>query len=151
MAGTIVEWAAFFLAILLFIGSIIAEVQWLSRNGWATTSRATGFVMVSDIVGLGVGGTIVLVAFFGMFMMVMGPAGRGGDSPESAYWVVSAIAMIFPAAIYFFVKRISLLIFKIGSGKSVWLYSLAATVLMFFVVLVPPPLLVYFVVTLWKL
>ena len=51
MAGTIVEWAAFFLFILLFVGSIIAEVQWLVRKGWTTSGRATGFVITTDLLG----------------------------------------------------------------------------------------------------
>ena len=76
MAGTIVEWLAFFLFIFLFIGSIVAEVQWLVRKGWATSSRAVGFVLTTDLVGFCIGGAVVFIAFFVMFVMVMGPAGR---------------------------------------------------------------------------
>ena len=151
MAGTIVEWAACFLFILVFVGSIIAEVQWLVRKGWTTSGRATGFVILTDMLGLCIGGAIVLTAFVIMFVMVMGPAGRGGDSPEYAYWVVTAVAVIFPPIILFFLKRIFLAIFKIGTGKGAWLYSFVSTILTILVVLVPPPLLLYMVVTIWKL
>ena len=151
MAGTIVEWAAFFLFILLFVGSIIAEVRWLTGKGWTTSGRATGFVILTDMLGLCIGGAIVLTAFVIMFMMVMGPAGRGGDSPESAYWVVTALAIIFPPLLLILSKRLFLLIFKIRSGGSAWLYSLVSSLAVILLVVVPPPLILYLVTTIWKL
>ena len=151
MAGTIVEWLAFFLFIFLFIGSIVAEVQWLVRKGWATSGRAIGFVLTTDLLGFCVGGGVVFIAFFVMFMMVMGPAGRGGTSPEVAYWAVSAVALIFPLVFLVLSKRLFLFAFKIGSGTSAWLYSLVSTVLILVVVLIPPPLILYLIATIWKL
>ena len=85
-----------------------------------------------------------------MFMMVMGPAGRGSTAPESAYWVVSAIGLVIPLVIYFLVKRIFLAIFKIKPDKGAWAYSLVSTVGMMLVILIPPALL-YAVVTIFKL
>lgn len=151
MAGTIVEWVAFFLFIFLFIGSVIGEVQWLIRKGWTTSGRAVGFVLTTDLLGFFVGGLVVFVAFLVMFMMVMGPAGRGGTAPEAAYWIVSLAALIFPSLFLVISKRIFLLVFKIGSGKSAWVYSLVSTLLILLVVLIPPPLMLYLVVTIWKL
>ena len=150
MAGTIIPWIVFFLFLILFAGSIIAEVQWLVRKGWTTSGRATGFVLTTDMLGLGIGGIIVSVAFFGMFMMVMGPAGRGGTAPEAAYWVVTTLASVIPPVILFLIKRIFLLIFKIKTGKSAWLYSLVSTFAMILVIVIPP-LFLYAVVTLLKL
>ena len=151
MAGTIVEWLAFFLFIFLFIGSIVAEVQWLVRKGWTTTSRATGFVLTTDLVGICAGGAVGFLAFFAMFVMVMGPAGRGSDVPEAAYWAVAGIAFIAQPVLLFFIKRLSLLIFKIGSSRSAWTYSLVSSILIILVVLIPPPLFLYLVFTPWKL
>lgn len=150
MAGTIVEWLTFFLFVFLFVGAVIVEVRWLVSKGWATTSRAVGFVLTTDLVGFCIGGIVALVAFFGMFMMVMGPAGTGSNAPEAAYWAVSALAVIVPLFLFFVLKRLFLLIFKIGSGRSVWLYSLLSTILILFFVLVPPPLILYLIGTLWK-
>ena len=151
MAGTIVSWVAFFLFIFLFIGSIVVEVQWLVRKGWTTTSRATGFVLTTDLVGICAGGAVGLIAFFVMFVMGMGPGGRGGSAPEAAYWAVTGIAFIAQPVLLFFIKRLSLLIFKIGSSRSVWTYSLVSSILIILVVLIPPPLFLYLVFTLWKL
>lgn len=150
MAGTTVEWLAFFLFIFLFVGSAFAEVQWLVRKGWTTSGRATGFVITADIVAFVIGGSVVFAAVLVLFIMVMGPAGRGGTSPESLYWLVSAMAAIFPFLILFLTKRLFLGIFKIGGGASAWLYSLLSSILIIVVVFVPPPLLLYLIVTLWK-
>ena len=82
----------------------------------------------------------------------MGPAGRGGTAPESAYWVTTGIAIIFPPIFLILSKRLFLLIFKIQSGKAAWIYSLVSSILIILVVLVPPPLVFYLLGTLlqWK-
>ena len=150
MSGTIVEWIALLLFLILFVGTIIAEVQWLVRKGWATSGRATGFVITTDMLGFCIGGTVVFVILGILLMMTFGPAGRGSTAPEAAYWVVSANAIIVPPVILFISKRLFLLIFKIKSGMTAWLYSLVSSVLIILVVLIPPPLFLYLIVSLWK-
>ncbi|MEQ1923013.1 MAG: hypothetical protein ABL952_10950 [Pyrinomonadaceae bacterium] len=150
MAGTIIPWIAFFLFLVLLVGSAVVEFQWLTRKGWTTSNRAVGFIFATDILGLIVGGFVVFVAFFGVFMMVMGPAGRGSTAPDSAYLAVSAVGLVIPLIIFFLIKRIFLHIFKIKTGKQAWLYSLVSTVAMIFVIVIPP-LFLYSVVTLFKL
>jgi hypothetical protein len=152
MSKVPIDWIAFFLFVVLFVGVIIAEIQWLIRKGWASSGRAVGYVMVTDLVGIGIGSFVVLVIFFIMFMMVMGPAGRGGTAPEYAYWVTTAIAIIFPPIILVILKRLFLLIFKIKTGKPAWIYSIVSSILMILVVLVPPPVIYFGFVYLaeWK-
>lgn len=132
------DWIAFFLFVVLFVGAIVAETMWLIRKGSATSSKAVAFAMVTDILGCGIGTGIVVVAFFVMFMMVMGPAGRGGDAPEIAYVIVTAIAIIFPAITLILIKRIFLAIFSLRSGGRAWTYSLLSTIFFIGVVLLPP-------------
>ena len=146
-----IDWIAFFLFLILFSGVIIAEVQWLVRKGGATSGRATGYVMVTDLLGFGIGSFVVLVIFLIMFMMVMGPAGTGGTAPESAYVVTSLIAVIFPPVFLIISKRLFLSIFKIKSGKP-WIYSFVSSILIMLIVLVPPPAIYFAVVYLaeWK-
>ncbi len=150
MAGTIIPWIAFFLFLILFTVSIIAEVRWLIRKGWTTSGRATGFVFTTDLLGFVIGGVIVFVAFFGMFMMVMGPSGRGSTVPESAYLAVSAVGLVIPLIIFLLIKRIFLHIFKMQTGKDAWLYSVVSTIAMLLVIVIPP-LFLYAVVTIFKL
>jgi hypothetical protein len=150
MSETIVEWIALLLLLLLFIGAAVAEAQWLVRKGWTNSGVSIAYVLITDLVGLGIGSFVVFTLIFVLFMMVMGPAGRGSDTPEIAYLVVSAVAFIFPPVILILLKRLGLLIFKIRSGKVAWLYSLTASILILLIIAVPPPLFFYLVVTLWK-
>lgn len=143
MSKVPIDWIAFFLFVILLIGVMIAEVKWLARKGWAVSGRAVGYVLISDLLGFGIGLFVVLTIFFIMFMMVMGPAGRGGTAPEYAYWVTTAVAIIFPPVIFILLKRLFLLVFKISSGKPALIYSIVSSVLITLVVLVPPPA-VYF-------
>ena len=150
MSKTIVEWIALLLFLLLFIGVAIGEMQWLVRKRWATSGTSTAYVLITDLLGLGVGSFVVFTIIFILFMMVMGPAGTGSSTPDIAYWAVSLIAIIFPPIILILLKRLGLLIFKIRSGKSAWLYSLITSILIVLIVVVPPPIFFYLIVTLWK-
>ncbi len=137
----IIQLIPILLCLLLFIGAIIAEVQWLQRKGWTTSGKAIGYVLTTDLLGFGIGSFFVLVIFFIMFMMVMGSAGRGSDIPESAYIASSLVGIIFPPVILLLLKRLFLLIFKIRSGRPAWIYSLVSSLLIMFVVLIPPTLI----------
>jgi hypothetical protein len=132
------DWIAFFLFVVLFVLAIAAETMWLIRKGSAASSKAVAFAMITDILGFGIGTGIVLVAFFIMFMMVMGPAGRGGDAPEIAYVITTIFGLIFPAIILVLLKRIFLAVFSLRSGGPAWTYSLVSTIFFVVVVLVPP-------------
>ncbi|MBV9217298.1 MAG: hypothetical protein JO053_14105, partial [Acidobacteria bacterium] len=146
------EWAAVFLFFLLLAVTVVGEIVWLKRRGWAAAGKAAGFVLLTDILSMIVGSVVAGAAFFGMFMMVMGPSGQGGNSPEWAYWIVLAIAVIVPAFFLFLTKRAGLAVFSIKSGSAAWSYSLVSTLLIMFLVLVPPPVLFYLASTFstWK-
>jgi hypothetical protein len=136
------DWIAFFSFLVLFVVAILAEVMWLVRKGGTTSSRAVAFTMITDIVGFGIGFLIVLTAFVIMFMMVMGPAGTGGNAPEYAYWITTAIALIFPPIILILIKRVFLAIFSLRSGGPAWTYSLVSSI--FFIAFVPVPPTAFF-------
>jgi hypothetical protein len=152
MSEVAVEYIALFAFFLLLFAAVLAEIMWLTRKGWTNSGRAVGYVLLTDLLSLTVGFTIAFIAFFVMFMMVMGPAGRGGTAPEAAYVVVTIIAVAAPAIFLFFAKRLGLLIFKIRTGKSAWIFSLVSSLLLLIVVLVPPPLIYYLIATIieWK-
>lgn len=152
MSANAIEWLAVFLFLLLFVGVIIAEVLWLVRKSGASMGSAIGFVLTTDLLGFGIGSFIVSVIFFIMFMMVMGPSGQGGNAPEFAYWITSAIAIIFPPIILILLKRISLAIFKMRSGKAAWVYSVVSSILIIAVLFVLPTaaLLAFWYLPIWK-
>ena len=143
MLITVLEWAAFFLYVLIFVAALVGEIKWLNRKGWTTSGKAIGYVMTSDLLGVGIGGTVVLTIFLILFMMIMGPAGRGSDAPSAAYAVGMILMVIFPPIFLFAVKRLFLLIFKIRSGKSAWIYSLVSSIVIFVAIILPPPIMYY--------
>jgi hypothetical protein len=147
-----VEWIALLLLLLLFVCAVLVEIRWLVRNGWATSGRATAFVLVTDLLGFAFGTFIVLTVFFVMFMMVMGPAGQGSNVPESAYIANLIVAIILPPLVLILFKRLFLWVFKIQSGKPAWLYSIAASLAVLAVTLLPPPIVYYLLgyTSLWK-
>src|SRR5437899_2724119 len=118
MFDVIGQWVPAVLFLLLFVGAICAEVLWLSRKGWATSGLSVAYVLIADLVGFGLGTLVMLVAFFIMFMMVMGPAGTGSNVPEWAYVLTSGIALIVSLGFLALSKRVFLAIFKIRSGKT---------------------------------
>ncbi|HEV7700953.1 MAG TPA: hypothetical protein VGO43_12040 [Pyrinomonadaceae bacterium] len=144
MSGVTKEWIVFGSWVFLFLMSIIAEVLWLIRSGWTTSGKATGFVVVTDMIGAIVGGGIDLVIFFVMFMIVMGPAGRGSEGGEG--WLgPGAVALgLVPLVVLFLTKRVFLGAFSIRSGRSAWIFSLIATLVVFAITLIPPSALAYF-------
>lgn len=150
MTNTILSYIPFLLFLFLFAGSVIAEIAWLSRKGWGTTGRSTAFVLVTDLATLCLAGLIDSVVLFGIFMMVMGPAGRGSTAPEFAYWIATVIAFIIPPIVLIFFKRLFLYVFKIGLGKPAWLYSIISSLLILVVVMIPPPLVFYIFTLIWR-
>lgn len=152
MSEVAVEWIALLAFLFLLAAAAAAEIIWLKRKGWTSSARAAGYVLVTDLVSLGIGAFIALTCSFVILMMVMGPAGRGGTAPNWAYVLVTAVAVILPVALLFFAKRVGLTIFKIRSGRTAWIYSLVSSLLLLVIVLVPPPLIYYIIATIveWK-
>ncbi len=152
MSEIIVEWIVFLLFLALFVAVVIGEVFWLAKKGWATSGRAAGYVLASDLIGFGIGSFIVFVIVGIMLMMTFGPAGRGGTAPDYAYVIMTGIAVVFSFGFFVISKRLFLLIFKIASGRSAWIYSLVSSILILLVILAPPPLVYFLIVYLskWK-
>lgn len=144
----VMEYVPIFLFMLLFIGVIFAEIRWLTRKGWATSGRATGYVLSTDMLGICLGSFVVFVIMLLSFMAVMGPQGRGSDIGGEFYIAAVILAVIVPPILLFFVKRIFLGLLQIKSGRPAWIYSAVSSIVIPVICLAPPPLL-FFVV--WKL
>ena len=127
MSTTSFEWAAFALLVFVVIAASIAEIMWLIRRDATDSGKAAGFVLTTDILGLGVAAILSFVSFFVMFMMVMGPAGRGSDIPSWAYGLVIALTAGLTILAIFSLKLLGLLIFKMRRGRLAWKYAAVAT------------------------
>jgi len=147
-----IQWIPVLLFLLLFVGVVIGEMRWLVGQGWATSGKALGYVLVTDILGFGLGALVIMAALLGTLMMAFGPAGMGSNAPDAAYWAALAVGIIVPPVLLFLTKRLFLLVFRISGGKNAWLYSLVSSMLILLIVLVPPPLIFYIVGTAfsWK-
>jgi hypothetical protein len=144
MSGIAKEWVVFGGFFVLLAVAVTGEIIWLVRSGWTTSGTAVGFVLITDLIAL-IAGSIVGVAIATvMFMIVMGPAGRGSEGGEP--WLVAGTVCLalLPALPLFFIKRGFLAIFKIKGGMQAWGFCAAATVLTFVLTLVPPGLIAYF-------
>jgi hypothetical protein len=150
MSSTAVEWIIVLVAVLLFAAAVGAEILWLSKQGWASTGKAALFVLLTDLVSFGIGSFLVFVLTLVAFMLVMGPAGRGGSSSDGVYVAIVIAGSLIPPLIFFFFKRIMLGALSIRTGRSAWLYSLAVSLLFLVVVIIPPPALFYIVGSVWK-
>jgi len=132
------DWLAVAFFLVLFIAAVIAEVAWLTRNGWTTSGRAVAYVLLTDVLGMAVGLFTIFVAVSVMIMMAFGSSGGGGTAPESSYWAVVVFGCVFPPLFLLSLKRLFLLILRIRRALSAWLYSLLSTILLIIGVFVPP-------------
>ena len=132
------DWLAVAFFLVLFIAAVIAEVAWLTRNGWTTSGRAVAYVLLTDVLGMAVGLFTIFVALSVMIMMAFGSSGGGGTAPESSYLAVVVFGCVFPPLFLLSLKRLFLLILRIRRARSAWLYSLLSTILLIIGVFVPP-------------
>ena len=143
MSAIAIQWVPVILFLLLFVGAVIAEVQWLARKSWATSGKSVAYVLVTNILGFGIGTLVITAVFMVALMMAFGPAGTGSNAPDAAYWAALIVAIVIPPVFLFLSKRLFLLIFKMRNGKSAWVYSLVSTIVILAIVVVPPPLVFY--------
>jgi hypothetical protein len=144
MSGITKEWVVFGGFFMLLAAAVIGEIIWLVRSDWTTSGTAVGFVLITDVIALIAGSVVGVAIATVMFMIVMGPAGRGSEGGEP--WLVAGTVCLalLPALLLFFIKRGFLAIFKIKGGMQAWSFCAAATVLTFVLALVPPGLIAYF-------
>lgn len=135
------DYAAFFTFLFLFAAAAAAEIIWLRRAGWTTFGKAAAYVLLTDVIGFGIGSAVLLAATLVLFMMVMGADGTGGSSSDMAYIAVIAAAVVAAAAILLLLKRAGLSLFRIRDGRAAWIYSLTVSVIVPLVATVPPALL----------
>lgn len=139
------QYVPLLLFFLLIAAAVVIEATWLTSREWATSGRSWMFVLATDLIGFGMGFFVSFAIFGIMLMMVFGPSGTGSDVGEAAYAGLLAIALLAPAVILLFVKRMFLLFFSMREGKQAWLFSLAASFGVTIFVAIPPPLAFYLI------
>jgi hypothetical protein len=122
-----IDWIAFGFFLILSVAAVLCETMWLVRRNWTTSGKAIAYVLLTDILGIGVGLFTLFAAVSVMIMMAFGSSGGGGTAPESAYFAVLSFGLLFPPLFLLSLKRLFLLILGIRTARSAWLYSLAST------------------------
>jgi hypothetical protein len=150
MSAAGIEWIAVLLFAILFVAAIGAEILWLSKKGWATTGKAAAFAVTTNLISFGIGSFLVFTLAMVAFMLVMGWAGRGSNTPQLVYVAIIIAAVLILPLISIAFKRIMLAALKIRTGRVAWLYSLAASLIFLLVVIFPPPLMLYIAASIWK-
>ncbi|MFT3743506.1 MAG: hypothetical protein QM785_04345 [Pyrinomonadaceae bacterium] len=143
MSANALEWLVVLVFLVLFAAAIVGEIIWLVTKKWATAGRAAALVVVSNILSMILGSFLIGSIMLILFMLVMGPQGRGSDTPESVYWIGIILAFILPPILLIVIKRIMLGLLKIRSGGSAWGYSAVSSILAFLITLVPTAVLIY--------
>lgn len=137
------EWLAVFLFLLLVISSAVSEAMWLVRRGWASVGRAAAFVIITDLAAMSLSAFVMFASMGAIFVMVMGPAGTGSDTPQWAYVLVMLIAALAPIVLLFLIKLAFLYLLKLRSGKPAVIYAAVLSILIPLMVLVPPTVFVF--------
>ena len=144
MSASNLQLLAFALYGLMFIPVTIAETLWLVRREWSTTGRAVAFSLASNGIGMAVSSAVIFAAVLIMFMLVMGPSGTGGDTPEAVYIAISVLALTLPLVLIVCLKLLFLRWMKIGSGREAFVFSAIASVGLIVCVLILPTVVIYF-------
>jgi len=106
--------------------------------------------VVSNLLPLLLGGLIIFTVVGVLFMMVMGPSGGGSNISDTSYALVILIGLVTPMVMFVSTRRLMLLVLKIRSGASAWLYSLVSSLAVAAAVIIPPPFVWYLTSSLWK-
>lgn len=139
----IASYVPFLIFLVLVVAVIFAETRWLAGRGWATKGSAAAFAITTDIAGILVGFFVSFAIVMVMLMLTFGPSGRGGTTGDAVYILLVALAVLLPLIILVGLKRIFLLVLKVGVGRAVWGYSMIASILVLVTVIVPPSVIFY--------
>lgn len=145
MSETLYEWIIVWTFILLVIGFTFAESFWLNRKGWTSFGRAFIFAVLTNSIGLIVGGFVVFVVLAIILMLAFD--GSIDKLPAGDFGLIAMLifAALFTPILLMLCKRIFCALLKIQTGKAAWLYSLASSVLILIVSFSIPTLIAWLV------
>lgn len=138
------QWLALGLYAVMLVPVVAAETIWLVRHGWCTAGRGVGFSLATNGIGIALSSAIILIAFFVAFMLVMGPAGTGSNTPNGVYIFIAILALILPIFVLIGLKVLFLRVLKIATGRDALLFSAVAAIGLIVAVLIIPTIAIYF-------
>ncbi len=136
------QWLSTGVYLITLIAAIIIETLWLKKRGWATAGRSVAYVLLTDILSIGISFGASITFGLLLLMLVFGPSGQGTTGNEGVMTIVMIVAIIFPPVVFVLTKRTFLYFLKIAEGKTAWIYSVAVSLII--LVLVPLPAVAFY-------
>ena len=131
MSSDLVQWIAILIFFLLFWGFTFGEAFWLKQRQWASFQRSLAFSVTSNLFGFFVGSGVVLALIMFLFMLTYEKL-KNPNLNEAVMWCWSGLFSLFRRSLLLLIKRISLKIFKMETGRPAWLFSLISSLLVVF-------------------
>jgi hypothetical protein len=131
MSSDLIQWIAVLMFFLLFWGFTAGEAFWLKQRQWASFQRSLAFAVTSNLFGFFIGSGVVLALILFMFMLTFEKM-TNPTLNEAVMWVLLSLVFIFPPFLLLLVKRLSLKIFKMETGRPAWRFSLITSLLIVF-------------------
>jgi hypothetical protein len=143
MSGVTREWLALLIFLLCFFGFTIGETIWLNKKTQVGFGKSLAFAALTNFLGFSIGFFVVFV-IVGV-ILAMAWDGSIEKFPLNDYGLVITLilATLFTPALLTLLKRLLFFIFKLQSGKTAWLFSIASSVLIFIVSLGLPVIFLY--------
>ena len=141
-ASNTIEWIVILLFFVLFWAFTAAEALWLSKRGWATLGRASGFAIGSNLIGFFVGTFVVFVTFMLMMMLAFEPT-KNATTTEVLMWIGVGLSLVFPPIFLLLVKRLLLKLFSMDTGRRAWAFSTVSSFLIVYISVLVPALAFY--------
>jgi hypothetical protein len=133
MSGVTREWAVVLIFFVAVFGVTILEAFLISRNGWAGFGRALAFSVVTNLIGFAVGTFVIFVVVGVVMAMAWDGSIQKFPSGDFGIGAFLVFGILFFPAFLMLCKRLFLKLFKIQTGKTAWLFSLAGAVLIFII------------------
>lgn len=143
MSANAREWLVILSFFLLAFIVTVLEIMWLKRKGWADVGKSVIFTIFTNLIGYSVG-FIVLFVVFGV-TLALAWDGSIKKFPLGDYGIGTflILGVLFTPMLLMLCKRLFLLILKMQSGISAWLFSFVSSVLSFIISLGVPIVVAY--------
>lgn len=137
------QWLCSAIFSLTIIAAMAVEVVWLGRRTTTPDGRSIAYVVLTDVLSLGISFGAILVFMLMLLMLVFGPDGLGTAGYDALMWVIVVLAFIFPPVIFVVIKRVFIYFLGLTGLSRPWAYSAASSLLLLAATPLPAVLVYY--------
>ena len=133
MSGAAREWTIVLIFFVAVFGLTILEAFLIKRKGWSGFGRALAFSVATNLIGFAVGSFVIFVVVG--VVLAMAFDGSLEKFPLKDYGIGAFLigGVLFFPLFLMLCKRLFLTLFKIQTGKTAWLFSLASALAAFII------------------